>query len=174
MTRLSLSSLLLAFLGGCASSPENATPAATAPASPTAAPGTLAYDRDVFTALLEDHHKIRRSVEELPDGIRSTTESDDPAVAAHIRDHVFAMKARVETGRRLRQWDPIYVAIFDAADAIVITVEPTARGAIVTETSADASIAALIKSHAKVVSGFVSHGFEESARAHDAHTKPAQ
>src|SRR6185369_15417247 len=84
------------MLGGCAS---DGPPRA----------GTLAYDKSIFTALLTDHEKVRRTVNVLPNGIESVTESDDPAVAARLVDHVTAMKGRLHDGRRVRQWDPLFI-----------------------------------------------------------------
>lgn len=144
-----------AILGGCAGKQADAPQ-----------PGTVAYDRSVFEALLRDHRKIRREVQELDDGVLTVTESDDPAVAAKIVDHVTAMKLRMEEGRRIRQWDPIYVAMFDEAEKVRIDIEPTGKGVRVRETAADAKTVRLIKEHAKVVSGFVARGVEESRLAH--------
>lgn len=76
------------------------------------------------------------------------------------------MKGRLESGRRLRQWDPLYEAVFDHAEKITLHVEKTPKGIRVTETSADPQVAALIRAHAKVVTGFAEHGFDESAKAH--------
>jgi len=43
--------------------------------------------RDLFL----NHDRIKRSVTNLPDGIRTLTESDDPQLAKVIKDHVAAM-----------------------------------------------------------------------------------
>jgi hypothetical protein len=126
----------------------------------------LAYDRDVFQFLLQDHAKIRREVAEVEGGVRTVTESDDPVVAARIVDHAESMKRRLHAKARLRQWDPIFVAMFDHADDIKMTVERTGKGVIVTETSAVPRVAALIREHARVVSGFVAHGVEEASNEH--------
>lgn len=135
-------------------------------ASSSPAPDSLAHDKSVFTALLTDHESIHRTVTELPDGIEATTESDDPAVAARLVDHVTAMKSRLHDGRRVRQWDPLYIAIFDDADNVHLEITPTGKGVKVRETSTKPETIALIKQHAGVVTGYVDHGFEESARAH--------
>ncbi len=149
---------LAAALASCASSPTAS--------QPTPPPGTLAYDKSIFTGLLADHDSIRRTVREIDGGIEATTESDDPAVAARLADHVTAMKHRIETGARVRQWDPLYIAIFDRAEAIHLDIERTAKGVRVRETSTDPRAIALIRSHAGVVTGFAASGFEESAKEH--------
>lgn len=152
-TGLLVACISTAALWGCAS---NSAPQA----------GTLAHDKAVFTSLLADHESLRRSVTELPDGIEATTESDDPAIAARLQDHVTAMKSRLHDGRRVRQWDPLYVALFDDGDLVRLDITPTEKGVRVRETSTDAKTVALIKYHAGVVTGYVEHGFEESAREH--------
>lgn len=158
-----LSVAALITLAGC----KGGSGEGAAPAEASAAPvGTLAHDRDVFTEMLQKHQKIRREFREIDGGIESVTESDDPRVAALITEHVAAMKKRVETGARLRQWDPLYVAVFDAADKIRLEIEPTGKGVRVRETSSDPAVVALIRQHAGVVSGFAARGTAESAEAH--------
>jgi hypothetical protein len=79
----------------------------------TADPGTHAYDRDVWQTLLYHHDKIRREVKRLPNGLAAVTESDDPAIATLIKDHTLAMKDRMESGARVRTWDPVFRELFD-------------------------------------------------------------
>lgn len=153
-----------ALLGACAAKGGNNTPPHGRFSD--AAPGTIAYDRDVFSALLANHESIRRTVTVRPDGVSTLTESDDPEIAERLRVHVAAMKARLEGGHRLRQWDPIYVAVFDDAPKVSLAFEPTPAGIRVTETSTDPRTIRLIQAHASVVSGFVAHGFDEAGKAH--------
>ena len=127
-------------------------------------------DQEVFHFLLEHHAEIRRSVKRLDNGVESLTESDKPAVAGKIQEHVAAMHQRVKDGRGLRFWDELFVAIFSKHASISITVEKTDKGIRVKETSADPAVMTLIQAHADVVSQFVAHGFEE---AHKNHAVPA-
>lgn len=150
-------------LTACANTPPS--PAGTRVS--TAEPGTVAYDRDVFQTLLGNHELIRREFKEIPTGIESTTESDNAEVAALIQDHVAAMQVRVEHGRAIRMWDPMFREIFTHADKITLEYENTARGVRVRETSDDPYVARLIQAHAKVVSGFVARGGAESQLAHE-------
>lgn len=129
-------------------------------------PGTGANDHVVFQSLLTDHAKITRTVREIDGGIEAVTESDDPRIAGLIQEHAAAMKARIEAGRRVRQWDPLFVAVFDAHEHIRLEIEKTPRGILARETSDDPGVTRLIRAHAGVVSGFVGEGDAESARAH--------
>ena len=100
-----------------------------APASITEAePGTVAYDRDVWQTLLHEHASIRRSVTRLPNGLAATTESDNPAVAMLIKDHALAMKRRMESGARVRVWDPVFNELFDRHDKVRLEVTLTEKG----------------------------------------------
>lgn len=154
--------LIATALTGCAAKNQSNSQSSAQPPQP----GTLDYDRSVFGALLDHHTKLRRTVTELPYGIESLTESDDPEFAAKIKDHVAAMKIRLEEGRRLRQWDPLFVAMFDHADKITFTYEQTPRGIRARETSSDPYVAELIKVHARAVTGFVNEGNPAAQRAH--------
>jgi intracellular sulfur oxidation DsrE/DsrF family protein len=87
-----------------------------------------------------------------------------------IQEHVAAMHERVKTGRGLRFWDELFVAVFRNHDKIKMVVENTEHGVKVTETSDDAYTVKLIQAHAVVVSKFVKRGFDE---AHENHPVPA-
>lgn len=123
-------------------------------------------DRDDFHALLGNHDKVVRAVTLLPNGIRTHTRSDDPQVAKIIQRHVPAMYDRLKTGRPVRMWDPLFRALFQDAEKVSMKVEPTADGVRVEETSSDPYVVLLIQEHAKVVSRFVEHGFNEAQKSH--------
>ena len=124
-------------------------------------------DREDFHFLLRHHHEIRRKVTQLEDGIRSVTESENKDVASRIQKHVAAMYRRIEHKRPIRRRDPLFAELFRHGNKIKMQVEKTSKGVRVTETSSDAFAVMLIKAHAKVVSGFVSSGFEEAHKIHE-------
>ena len=126
----------------------------------------------VFHYLLDNRHKIRRTVTELPDGVDTLTESDDPEVAAKIREHVAAMYRRLEEGRPIHRRDPLFAEIFDHADAIEMTMTKTDLGLRVVETSSDPYVAKLIQSHAHVVSKFLENGRMEMRKNHPLPERP--
>lgn len=121
------------------------------------------HDQAVFHRLLELHEEIDRQLEVLPDGIRSITRSQNAEVIQLLHDHVPSMHERLQSGFRLRRWDPLYEAIFDARDKIVMKVTLLSDGVEVTETSEDAYVAELIKSHGATVSAFAARGQEAAA-----------
>ncbi len=52
----------------------------------------------VIHTMFINHYRIKRTVENLPNGIRTVTESDDPALADLIKKHVAEMGSRVVAG----------------------------------------------------------------------------
>ena len=122
--------------------------------------------RDVFHSLLKNHHKIERSVDIIKNGVRTKTTSSDADIAKFIKRHVDQMKGLIENGRRIRNWDPLFSAIFDHYELIEMKINEISHGVEVVETSNDPFVAKLIVEHAKVVSLFVKHGFEEAHRSH--------
>jgi hypothetical protein len=112
-------------------------------------------------ALMADHAAIERRVVDVPGGVETWTESADPAVAARIRTHVREMAARLDDGRPMRRWDPLFAELFAHADAVTLEIEDTPRGVRVVETSRDPQVALLIRQHARRgVSEFVERGMD--------------
>jgi hypothetical protein len=117
--------------------------------------------------LFAEHRSIRREVTNLPNGIRTVTESDDPRLAEVIRTHVVEMGQRVEQGRDPRL--PIQSAelrfLFEARDRIASTYERTDRGIVVVQTSEDPAVVAALQKHAADVSDLAARGM---VAAHEA------
>ena len=117
-------------------------------------------------ALFARRNQIRRTVTRIPGGVRATTESDDAAVAAQLRDHVQSMYARLQEGRPINTRDPLFAALFENADKIKVEMENTPKGITVTETSGDPAVVSLIRRHADVVTLFIENGMPEMMRSH--------
>jgi uncharacterized protein len=123
-------------------------------------------DMAVFHYLLDHRTEIRRSVTNIPGGVETLTESDVPAIAAKIQEHVQAMYARMKEGRPIHIRDPLFAELFRNADKVEAKIVKTPKGLRVTETSQDAYVTALIRSHAQVVSGFLANGHAEMMKDH--------
>jgi hypothetical protein len=123
-------------------------------------------DMVLFHFLLDHRDEIRRSVQELPDGVETLTESEDPEIAGKLREHVRSMYGRLEEGRPIHARDPLFAEIFRHADKIEMTMVDTEGGLRVRETSSDPYVAKLIKSHAEVVSRFLANGQAEMRKNH--------
>jgi hypothetical protein len=120
---------------------------------------TMGQMRDIH-ALLASHDRIKRTVTNLPDGIRTVTESDDPQTADLIKTHVAEMGQRVKNGDDpgLPIESPALRSIFRDKDKIETTYEPTAKGIIVTQTSNDPKTVAALQEHAAEVTDLVKGG----------------
>jgi len=110
--------------------------------------------------LVANHDRIKRTVTNLPDGIRTVTESDDPQTAQLIKEHVASMGQRVRAGTMLNVpiESPAVHAIYANKDKISTSSEPTAKGIVVTQTSSDPKVVALLQEHAAEVSDLVRDG----------------
>ena len=120
----------------------------------------------MFQFLLKHHDKIQRTVKNLPNGVETLTESNDPEVAAQIKEHVEWMEYRIKNTHPIRMRDPLFAELFRHTDKIKMIHEDTVKGVRVVETSADPKVARLIQAHAQVVSKFVKHGFAEAMKPH--------
>lgn len=122
-------------------------------------------DMRVIHALLANHGRIRREVQDIPGGVRATTTSDDPEVAQLIRRHVRQMKARLAEGRPIRRGDPVFRELFRRREDIRLEVEEIPGGVRVVETSDDPEVTLLIRQHAhRAVSEFVEGGMTRAMR----------
>jgi hypothetical protein len=122
----------------------------------------MAGDVDLIHELLDNHDLIKRTVEKLPDGIRTVTESDDPRVAKYIKDHVQRMGQRVRAGQEmgLPMESPALRAIYKYRDKITTKTETTDKGVIVVQTSSDPAAVAVLQEHAGEVSELVRGGMQ--------------
>jgi hypothetical protein len=124
-------------------------------------------DMQTIHVLFDQHKSITRTVKNIENGVETITESNDPKVQALIKEHTWAMKARLKNHRPIRQWDPLFAALFEHADKIKLEVTNTAKGVKVTETSADAYVVKLIQSHAASISEHVKEGPPSMPKRHE-------
>lgn len=115
-------------------------------------------DMGLVHDLLMNHTKIRRTVTNLPDGIRTVTESDDPQVAQTIKAHVASMSQRLKDGREFNIFSTTLPVLFENRDKIQSVVEVTEKGSVVTRTSADAKVVAALQGHAAEVTKLAQEG----------------
>ena len=126
---------------------------------------SFADDMRLVHAMLFDHDKIKRTVANLSDGIRTVTESDDPGVARAIQAHVASMEKRLSDGKIFNLFSPTLPVLFENRDKIKTVVEMTDRGSIVTQTSGNAKVVAALQAHAVEVSELARDGMVAMMRA---------
>ncbi len=115
-------------------------------------------DMDLVHDLVMNHAQIKRTVTNLPDGIRTVTESDDPQVAQAIKAHVASMSQRLKDGREFNIFSTTLPVLFENRDKIKSVVEVTDKGSIVTRTSTDAKVVTALQGHAAEVTELAQEG----------------
>jgi hypothetical protein len=127
---------------------------------------TSAAVLQVVHQLMVNHDKLRRTVVNLPNGIRTLTESDDSAMVQQIQRHVAMTGTFVAAGRdpNLPMSTPALHGVLQNGKKIARRVELTDKGVLVVETSDDAATVALLQQHAAEVTDLVKRGM---AAMHD-------
>jgi hypothetical protein len=115
-------------------------------------------DMNLVHELLVNHDKIRRTVTNLPNGIKTVTESDDPQVAQAIKAHVASMSQRLGDGREFNIFSTTLPVLFENKDKIKSAVEMTEKGSVMTQTSTDAKVVAALQGHAIEVTELAQEG----------------
>jgi hypothetical protein len=130
------------------------------PAMGTRNDASAMADMSAIHELTSNHDRIKRTVTNLPDGIRTVTESDDPRIAKLIQEHVASMGKRVQAGKMLGVpiESPAVHAIYANKDKISTTSEQTPKGIVVVQTSNDPKVVALLQEHAVEVMNLVEGG----------------
>lgn len=116
----------------------------------------------VVHELVMNHDKLRRTVTNLPNGIRTVTESDDSTMAALIKKHVATTGEFVTKGYdpNLPMASPALHGVLQNGTRIVRQTEITAKGVILVETSDDPATVKLLQTHAAEVTDLVKRGRE--------------
>jgi hypothetical protein len=122
-------------------------------------------DMQAVRQMVLSHDRIERSVTNLPNGIRTITESADPQIAQAIQGHVASMDGRLADGRVFNRFSDNLPVLFDAKDKLKSEIRMTERGAIVTQTSEDPKVVAALQAHAQEVSNLARDGRAAMMRA---------
>lgn len=115
-------------------------------------------DMSTYMEMFNRHGEIRRSVEGIPGGVRTTTESDAPELVAQIQGHVSAMYSHLEQGTEVTCMSQSLPTLFRRSRDYRRRITFTPKGVIAEETATDADLTRAIRAHAREVSGFVSAG----------------
>ena len=115
-----------------------------------------------LAAMFRNFEKIERTVENLPNGIRTHTFSRDPEIRAVVVSHVVGMLARVEEGRDPKVFiqSPTLDILFERRERIATEIESTDEGIMVTQTSDDPEVVEALQTHAGEVSDMAERGME--------------
>jgi len=124
----------------------------------------FAADMRLVHEMLRYNDRIKRTVTNLPDGIRTVTESDDAQAAQSIVAHVASMEKRLSEGRVFNLFSPTLPILFEKKDKIRTKVEATDKGVTVVQTSEDAEVVAALQAHAMEVSELARDGMAAMMR----------
>jgi hypothetical protein len=118
-------------------------------------------------AMFDGHDKITRTVENLPNGIRTVTETPDPALRDQLVTHVIGMIDRVDQGRdpKVTIQSLTLDILFKNRTLIVTEMDPTDTGIIIVQTSDDAETVAALQKHAAEVSDLAARGIISAQEA---------
>ena len=133
-----------------------------------AAQGMPPEARKNIHLLFNQHEAVVRTVTMTRDGYVSLTESDDPKVAAVLKEHVRQMEERFKAGLMVRRHDPAFVEFAEHYDDISHVIEPTEKGLKATVTGRTPAAVKVAQNHANVVTDFATHGWEAHDRDHAA------
>jgi hypothetical protein len=118
----------------------------------------LAADMELVHQLVTNNRAITRTVEHLPNGIRTLTESSSPAIAGYIAAHVASMERRLDEGDVFNLFSPTIPILFENYDRIRSELEYTPTGVTVVQTSDDPALVEALQAHAAEVTELVDEG----------------
>ena len=123
------------------------------------ADATEEESRELVT-MFRNFESIDRTVENLPNGIRTVTYSSDPDVMDVLASHVTGMIARVEEGRdpQVFAQSPTLDILFERTGAITTEIDLTDEGIVVIQTSEDKEVVAALQTHAAEVTDLANRG----------------
>ena len=121
-------------------------------------------DMSSYTKLFDRHTELRRSVEAIDGGVRTTTESDAPDLVALLQAHVSSMYTHLSKHAEITCMSSSLPTLFRNSTSYQRNLMFTAKGVVVTETSSDPNLVTAIRGHAQEVSGFVRDGMPAMMR----------
>lgn len=115
-------------------------------------------DMSLYMEMFSRHVEINRTVEEIPGGVRTTTESHAPDLVAQLHAHVSSMYTHLGQGAEVRCMSSSLPTLFRRARDYQRHLTLTPTGAIAEETATDPGLTRAIRAHAQEVTGFVRDG----------------
>jgi hypothetical protein len=121
-------------------------------------------DMSSYMEMFNRHGELRRRVEDIPGGVRTTTESDSPALVAQLQGHVSSMCSHLDDGAEVTCMSQSLPTLFRRASDYQRHISFTATGVVAVETATDPVLTEAIRAHAREVSGFVTDGMPAMMR----------
>lgn len=115
-------------------------------------------DMSTYMDMFARHMEIRRRVEDIPGGVRTTTESDVEDLVAQLQGHVATMYTHLDQGTEVTCMSASLPTLFRRAPDYQRHITFTATGVVAVETASDPDLTHAIRAHAREVTGFVTDG----------------
>jgi hypothetical protein len=115
-------------------------------------------DMSRYMEMFMRHSEINRVVEDIPGGVRTTTESKSPELTAQLQAHVSSMYSHLDQGTEVMCMSQSLPTLFRHASGYRRQLMFTPAGVIAEETADDPALADVIRAHAREVTGFVQDG----------------
>jgi len=121
-----------------------------------------AQESEELAVMFRRFEEITRTVENLPNGIRTVTFATDEELMGVVTSHVIGMIDRVDMGRdpEVIIQSPTLDILFERRASIVTEMDVTEDGIVVIQTSDDPEVVAALHTHAAEVSAMVERGME--------------
>jgi hypothetical protein len=120
--------------------------------------GVNGMDMSKYMNMFMRHGELRRSVEDIPGGVRTTTESDAADLVAELQAHVSSMYAHLDQSAEVTCMSSSLPTLFRRSPDYHRQLTFTAKGVVAEETASDPDLTNAIRAHAREVSGFVVEG----------------
>ena len=123
---------------------------------------TTENEVDDLKTIFKNHKQITRTVENISNGITTTTETTDDKLRDALVSHVVTMVARLEEKRnpKIIIQSPTLDKLFAESDAIQTNITMTELGIVVTQTSTNPIVVKTLQTHAAEVSNMANRGME--------------
>ena len=112
--------------------------------------------------IFKNHKKIKRTVTNLDNGIKTETYSDNEEIRAAIVNHVTLMVTRIQENRnpKVMIQSPTLDKLYNNYDKIETSIELTDTGIAVIQTSEDPKVIKLLQTHASEINDMVEKGMQ--------------
>jgi hypothetical protein len=126
--------------------------------------GVSPADMNLYMEMFNRHNEISRVVEQIPGGVRTTTQSNSPDLAAKLHAHVSSMYSHLDQRAEVTCMSQSLPTLFRKADGYLRQLTFTPTGVIADESADDPDLTQAIRAHAVEVSGFVRDGMPAMMR----------
>ena len=123
---------------------------------------TTENEVDDLKTIFKNHKQITRTVENISNGITTTTETTDDKLRDALVNHVVAMVARLEEKRdpKIIIQSPTLDKLFAESNTIKTNITMTELGIVVSQTSTNPIVVKALQTHAGEVSDMARRGME--------------